>query len=155
MTVAPRDHAELSERVMRGWFVVGVAGDLDIAGAAALAARVGAAFRRGERRICVDLSQVTLIDTSGLAALVHAELAAARSGGECAIVAPPGPARRMLEQMSQAAMLRMEEDLSAVVAGSAERGDRRPGLRPRSAPDDDRFTRPRETPGPPGSPSGG
>lgn len=68
--------------------VVEVHGDLDLATAPTLKRRLRNAIDEGWRRVVVDLTDVTFIDSSGIAALVFARRRLESSGGAIAIVAP-------------------------------------------------------------------
>ncbi|HSJ58283.1 MAG TPA: STAS domain-containing protein [Anaerolineae bacterium] len=66
--------------------VVAVTGQLDAVTAPELKARLKNAVAGGHRRIIVDLSQVSFIDSSGLAALVSGLKTAREAGGSLSLV---------------------------------------------------------------------
>lgn len=77
--------------------VVSVAGDVDLATAATLQEAVDAVLHSCERDIWIDLTDVRFIDSSGLHVLIHANRMLRLDHRRLAIIAPPGPARRVLE----------------------------------------------------------
>ena len=77
--------------------VLAVTGEVDIATAPHLRAAVDAAFMDGADDVCVDLTDTTFMDSSGVHALVDASREAVRLGRELTIVCPPGPVARVIE----------------------------------------------------------
>ena len=74
-----------------------VAGEVDLATAPQLRAAIDAALVSGAREVCVDFSETTFMDSSGLHALVAATHRAAAVGCELTLVCPPGPVARVIE----------------------------------------------------------
>src|SRR4051812_41089332 len=70
-------------------------GDLDLISAPALKRRLRTAIDHDGQLVLVDLTAVTFIDSSGLAALVFAYLRLRSSGGRIAVVAPSEHQRRV------------------------------------------------------------
>lgn len=95
----------------RGWHLVGAAGEIDIATAPTLEAALNAALDDGSERIAVDLSEVTFMDSTGLRSLISTQRRLEERGGSLAIVAPGGPARRLLEIAGVAGTLRLVESI--------------------------------------------
>lgn len=62
-----------------------------------LSRNVQARLDRGERRIIVDLSQLTAIDAAGIGELVRALNVAAAAGGALRVVQPQARVRRLLQ----------------------------------------------------------
>ena len=76
--------------------VVALAGELDLYNAPALREALLEAAARAPRRLVVDLSEVTFVDSTALGALVQARSALA-DGSDFALAAPGLEARRALE----------------------------------------------------------
>ena len=77
--------------------LVEIAGELDIATVSRVNDALGAEPAASAVAVVVDLTGVTFIDSTGLAALVKAELALADRDGRLAIACPEGPARLLLD----------------------------------------------------------
>jgi anti-sigma B factor antagonist len=92
------DPFSMSEHEDGGVRVIAVAGELDIATAPQLCARLDAT-RTGRRpRLLVDLTAVDFCDSTGLRALLGAASEVRAHGGRFAIVCPPrGDVARLLE----------------------------------------------------------
>jgi anti-sigma B factor antagonist len=92
------DPFSVSEREEGGVNVIAVAGELDIATAPTLCAKLDAT-RTGRRpRLLVDLSDVDFCDSTGLRALLGAASEVRAHGGRFAIVCQPsGDVARLLE----------------------------------------------------------
>ncbi|HLK78165.1 MAG TPA: STAS domain-containing protein [Streptosporangiaceae bacterium] len=86
---------DLSTREGDGQVVVALRGQLDMAGAASVAAAI-AAVAAGEPQIIVDLAALEFIDSSGVAALVRGRNLARRAGGELLLAAPQQQVLRVL-----------------------------------------------------------
>jgi anti-anti-sigma factor len=80
-----------------GAHVVTLGGELDLRSADELEAALGRVPAGEPARICVDLSELQFIDSTGLAILVKAHQDAAKAGGGLAIVCVPGAVRRTFE----------------------------------------------------------
>jgi anti-anti-sigma factor len=78
---------DLSTRECGGHVVVVLRGELDIADAAAVAARL-AALAASEPQIIVDLSGLEFIDSCGVAALARGRKLARHAGGDLLLAAP-------------------------------------------------------------------
>jgi len=72
-------------------------GRLDLAAAAGLDKQLSELVNAGHTRLVVDLSDVELIDSSGLGALVSGFEAARASGGDLKIMSPGEQAALVLE----------------------------------------------------------
>src|SRR6266576_3377633 len=80
---------DLSENELDdGTFVLGLGGELDVANAPVLKHVLRAAEARGHPRIVVDLSDVPLIDSTGLSVLVSSHKRLRRDGRALLVVIP-------------------------------------------------------------------
>jgi anti-sigma B factor antagonist len=87
----------VQERDEAGVRVIAVAGELDIATAPELCARLDATRASRRPRLLVDLTDVDFCDSTGLRALLGAASAVRAHGGRFAIVCPPtGDVARLL-----------------------------------------------------------
>lgn len=77
--------------------VFAVVGEVDMASAPDLVDRVREALRRGQRRLCIDLTEVTHLDSSGIAALVNVRRYTIRALGSLVLVCPEGRVLDVLE----------------------------------------------------------
>jgi anti-sigma B factor antagonist len=73
------------------------AGELDLATVGMLRAELEELQRAGFRRLVLDLSGITFIDSSGLHLVVEVDAASAADGVEFGIVAGPPPVHRAFE----------------------------------------------------------
>ena len=92
------DPFSVQERDEAGVRVIAVAGELDIATAPDLCARLDASRSTRRPRLLVDLTAVDFCDSTGLRALLGAASEVRAHGGRFAIVCPPtGEVARLLE----------------------------------------------------------
>jgi anti-sigma B factor antagonist len=78
------------------WTILVLAGELDLYTSPTVRSEVHAAAG-ADRRIALDLSDVTFIDSSGLGAIVGGLKHVRETGGDFAVIAPPaGSLTRML-----------------------------------------------------------
>lgn len=77
--------------------IVSVGGEVDAATSPQLAAELQRATAAGPRRVTVDLSAVSFIDSTGLGALVAALRHQREAGGDMWLRAPGASVRRVLE----------------------------------------------------------
>ena len=105
------DPFSVSEHEDGGIRVIEVAGELDIATAPKLCARLDAT-RTGRRpRLLVDLTEVDFCDSTGLRALLGAASEVRAHGGRFAIVCPPsGDVARLLEIVGAAEWMGIHAD---------------------------------------------
>ena len=96
--------------------VVSVAGELDIAGAPALAWRSGPRTIRAVRAVAVDLSELTFIDSSGISTLATAvQEARARGGSDGRRRFRAGDVRRVFDIVRFGDFVPLEDSLSAAL----------------------------------------
>jgi anti-sigma B factor antagonist len=74
-----------------------VAGEIDISTAPRLPVQVRDALRAGKSMVCLDLTDVSFIDSTGLAALLHCGRSVARADGRMVVVADEGEVLRLFE----------------------------------------------------------
>ena len=84
--------------------VLRIAGEIDLASTAAVEARV-AELCRGAAKVVVDLSDVTFMDSSGLAMLLRTRDAI----GDVAIVAASRPVGRIVQAAGLTAVLHLDD----------------------------------------------
>jgi anti-sigma B factor antagonist len=117
---------DLSTRECGGHVVVALRGELDIADAAEIAARL-AAVAASEPQIIVDLSGLEFIDSCGVAALARGRKHARHARGDLLLAAPRQPVLRVL------AMTRLADGFSVhatVEKAAASAGHPRPAAVP-------------------------
>ena len=107
----------VQERQEAGVHVISVAGELDLATAPALCARLDAA-RDGRRpRLLVDLTAVEFCDSTGLRALLGAGSEVRAHGGRFALVCrPAGGVARLLEMVGAAEWIAIYADPAGALA---------------------------------------
>jgi anti-anti-sigma factor len=76
-------------------------GELDIGTAPKLDRAVGEALEEGCREVVLDLGPTTLLDSSGLGALIRAAREVDARRGTMAVVSPPGSEARLVIEMSR------------------------------------------------------
>lgn len=100
--------------------VIDPEGDLDLFSARSLAPRLQQAVGDMTRRVIVDLSAVTLVDSSALGALVQADQRLRRLGRRLPIVVPAGSAAAVTLDLTQLgerlAVFQTREDAVASLA---------------------------------------
>src|SRR5918998_6176189 len=92
-----RPQLELGQAEHDGVQVVELAGELDVDSVDELEAALAAASAGERPRVCLDMSRLAFIDSTGLAAVIRAHLAVVEAGGAFALVAGPGAGGRPLE----------------------------------------------------------
>jgi stage II sporulation protein AA (anti-sigma F factor antagonist) len=99
-----------------GFFVVSLAGEMDIASAPELSRRLDVLDAAGPGHVIVDLSKLTFIDSSGINALVVAAKAIQAEGGLMTLVSPTPHTQRVFEIVHLSEVVAIEESLAAAVA---------------------------------------
>jgi anti-anti-sigma factor len=94
---------------------VAVSGEVDIATAATL--REGLLAQRGRSPLLVDLSAVTFMDSSGLAALLDLHKVVTEHGGRVAFVAPSQPVRLLFDVTGVGAQLDVFDTAAEALRG--------------------------------------
>ena len=99
--------------------VLAVDGELDRQGAARLAHEAGRAGSRDVRRLVLDLTGMSFMDSTGLAGLLLLWNEMRGRGGELSLVLPPGAdARRTLEIRGLADRLDIRASLEDAIASA-------------------------------------
>lgn len=106
LTIARREQDEIH--------VVTLSGELDLHGAGELETTLA---QPGEdARICLDLTALEFIDSTGLATVIRAHQALASGGGAMAVACSgTGSVRRTLEMTGLTTLLTVSDDLAAAV----------------------------------------
>ena len=107
---------EHETRTERGATVVRISGSVDVATSIELRDLLAPELDRGGARVLLDLSGVSLIDSSGVGVLVTAHRRAEAAGSALVLVAPAGPAARVFELTRTNKLLRIEPDLERGLA---------------------------------------
>jgi anti-anti-sigma factor len=119
---ATPDAFEVTERDLDGVRIVSVRGELDLATAGALCARVEAACRDGHRRLLLDLTRLEFCDSQGLRALIGAAQEVAASAGRLAVVPPgQGPVTRLFALTGTGEFLALRATMQAGLAAVRRR----------------------------------
>jgi anti-sigma B factor antagonist len=95
--------------------VVAAANEIDLASSPDLRTAVAAAFECGAQEVCVDLTDTTFMDSSGLHVLSDAHRIAEQERRRLTIVCPLGNVRRVFELTGLDKSLRLYEDLDAAL----------------------------------------
>ena len=93
----PAPGFSVEPRALPGAAGVAVRGEVDIHTTPVLSAALDDAARDSRGAFVVDLSEVELLDSTGVAALVRMRAVLGREDRVLGVVCPPGPARRILE----------------------------------------------------------
>jgi anti-sigma B factor antagonist len=97
--------------------VIGISGRLDLLSAADMKQRMVDEVTAGQRRIVVDLSGVSFLDSSGLGALIGALKVARLAGGDLHIARPTEQAQMILELTTLNRVLRPYATVEEALAG--------------------------------------
>jgi anti-sigma B factor antagonist len=107
----------IEEHQEGGVSVISVAGELDIATAPQLCARLDASRAGRNPRMLVDLTKVEFCDSTGLRALLGAASEVRAHGGRFAMVCPPdGDVARLLEVVGAGEWLAIHGDAESGIA---------------------------------------
>jgi anti-sigma B factor antagonist len=111
------DGFSVQERDEAGVHVLAVSGELDIATAPELCARLDASRSTRRPRMLVDLTDVDFCDSTGLRALLGAASEVRAHGGRFAIVCTPeGGVARLLDVVGAAEWMAVHDDSESGVA---------------------------------------
>lgn len=105
---------QVNELSMEGVTVMLAVGDVDIATAPGLCAKLAA--RRGQR-VVLDLTSTSFCDVAGMRAITDESRAGRAAGGLFAIVAPAGsPARRLIEVSGLVGAVEVHDDRARAIS---------------------------------------
>jgi len=93
-----------------------VRGEVDLGTAAQLSTALDDAIRETAGAFVVDLTRVDFLDSSGVSVLVRARAVLARDDRALAVIAPPGPVRRIFEVAGIADLLVLYDSRDAAAA---------------------------------------
>jgi anti-anti-sigma factor len=110
-----RPQLELTQAEQVGVRAGRPAGEPDVDSVDELEAALAGASAGDRPRVCLDMSQLAFIDSTGMAAVIRAHLAVVDGGGALAVVAVPGAVRRTLETTGLMEMLTVVEDRGAAL----------------------------------------
>lgn len=97
--------------------VIRPAGRLDVIAAPQLRSVVADAVAAGAARIVIDLVEVTVLDSSGLGALIGAMRTARQAGGDLRIARPNDQALMVLELTTMDRVLRPHSTIESALDG--------------------------------------
>ncbi|MEY2515827.1 MAG: hypothetical protein QOJ89_3185 [bacterium] len=89
--------------------VIALRGELDLASVGELESALAAATAGACPQVCLDLSGLQFIDSTGLAAVIRAHLAITEAGGALAVVCSPGAVQRTVETTGLLDMLTVKD----------------------------------------------
>ena len=99
----------------QGRLIIALEGEIDLEQAGAVRRALLDSLKKG-RNVLVDLSQVTYIDSSGIASLVEGLQVARKQKSELALVAVSQRVRRVLELARLDKVFQIHADLAAATA---------------------------------------
>lgn len=117
--MAPGDLLRIEHHLDGLLYVLELTGELDLATAATLPAALGPVARSRVERLLVDLRGVTLLDSTGVRALLHVRRWMYNRGGRVRFVCHHEPAGRVLAMMGLYDALDMGDDYARAVADLA------------------------------------
>jgi anti-anti-sigma factor len=103
--------------------VVAVIGEIDLSNASGLVRQVEAAVRSGRNCVVIDLSGVTHMDSTGLAALIEAHHLTQARRGRLALVAGSESVRRTIEVRGLDRLFVIKPSRDEAVASVRDRSD--------------------------------
>ena len=107
----------VAERDSDGIRILDIAGELELANAAELCARIDAARGAGHRRLLVDLTKLEFCDSSGVRALIGAAEEVVASAGRVVIVPPvDGAVARLFALIGAGELLPLRSSASEALA---------------------------------------
>jgi anti-anti-sigma factor len=101
--------------------VVAISGELDLADVDELSSALGEAAERSSS-VVIDVSQVSFIDSTALAALLRANDELGSGGVPMVLACPPGPVRRLLTMTSLDDHLSLAPDLPGALERARSTG---------------------------------
>lgn len=119
--MAVRHASVRTSRVADGWYVVAIAGDLEVDVGPTLHRSLHDLVERGATTVIVDLLEVSFIDSAGLSVLVGAAGALQAAGGELVVVSDSPDARKLLGSAANGDSFRLETSLVRAVTHAVDR----------------------------------
>jgi anti-sigma B factor antagonist len=108
---APAAFAIADARRPDGSVVLTIAGELDIATVPVVRDRLTALTEAGARRVVVDLRDVSFMDSTGLAAFIHAKMRLGDEGSLTLVMEPDSYARLIFEVAGLVGVLEVVDTL--------------------------------------------
>jgi len=108
---APAELSVADSRLPDGGVVLTIAGELDIATVPVVRERLTAVTDAGTRRLVVDLRDVSFMDSTGLAAFIHAKMRLGDEGQMTLVLEPDSYARLIFEIAGLVGVLDVVETL--------------------------------------------
>ncbi len=97
----------------RGVHVIALTGELDLASVGEMEAALSAASAGAQPRVCLDLTQLEFIDSTGLAAVIRTHIAIGEAGGALAVACSDNPVRRTVQTTGLLEMLTVTDSREA------------------------------------------
>ena len=107
----PAEFSIADSRLADGGVLLTVAGELDIATVPVVRERLSAIADAGARRLVVDLRGVSFMDSTGLAAFIHAKMRQEDEGAMTLVMAPNSYPRLIFEVAGLVGVLDVVETL--------------------------------------------
>jgi anti-sigma B factor antagonist len=108
---APAEFAITDARRADGSVLLTIAGELDIATVPVVRDRLTAVTDAGARRLVIDLREVSFMDSTGLAAFIHAKMRLGDEGAMTLVMEPDSYARLIFEVAGLVGVLEVVETL--------------------------------------------
>jgi anti-sigma B factor antagonist len=105
------------EPVEEGTHLLAPSGEVDVVTAPKLGRRLLALLEEGKRRLVVDLSDITFIDSAGIGVLLNARRQICHRHGELVVVCPNERVRRSFQIMGLTEHLRIYRSRREALAG--------------------------------------
>lgn len=118
MVPADLEFALSSRRLTNGTVVVAATGEVDLHTSSQLGRALEELAAEGVRRVVVDLSDVTFVDSTGLHALLCGARQLERENGELIVVVPDPKVRRVFEITGFDRLISIVSSLPAVAVSS-------------------------------------
>ena len=114
---------EIVEARNDGVVCFALAGEVDIGTAPQIPVQIREALRHGAHKVCIDLSAVSFIDSTGLAALLNCQRSVARANGRLTLVHSGGEVERLFGLSRLDLALELHTSRDAALAALDGRGD--------------------------------
>ncbi|HEX5618355.1 MAG TPA: STAS domain-containing protein [Solirubrobacteraceae bacterium] len=108
---APPEFSIFDVRRADGSYVLAIAGELDIATVPVVRERLGTLIEAGARRLVVDLRDVSFMDSTGLAAFIHAKMRLGDEGALTLVMEQDSYARLIFEVAGLVGVLEVVDTL--------------------------------------------